>query len=922
MITLCSQPPIQPTLQYKKCMVSANPIRATPEACLGDLSESFGTAQCTLAEWIVASDWTKLALDFDKAKAGGDPTSYTAQEREDATKQVLEALDKVLRALKQVATPEWEPQVEWLERSGRSVHKDNVDKISIHVHVTNAFLPWGDIAALLKLADHQGVFDRSIYSNGRCMVMPGACKGTVKGVHDGRILRVCKPGDNTDLTPSPAADHPAYLAACVLQFCQHPPSSAQFFRVAAGVDGRLSPVRRAPHSPALPAHHAIAGQAALPRAQPAQQDGAQGLLDIPDEEEDFVTGLERHLNERVGPGHKAHKKTANAQGATRGYYFKNDRERTCVHGQSHASNHCIVYAGSHGELWYLCLAQECKELGTQRIDSAPQRADAQPDITQLVDATSTETHHDMARLLHHMYGNLYRSVAIKGKVVVYHFHRHRWEEDTRWMSLGRKMSSEVVELVERRARALREENNDSERAGDRGIARDSNSSDSDTCDSDTSQGECSDRPTLWKRREPPGGTVSPALALAARLDKVVLKLKNHQFKTAVQHEMAELCQVPYRDFYERLDAAPNLLGFANGVYDLDAGEFRAGRPEDHLTFSTGYDYASSPDYEIQGRIMAFLGSIMPSEEMVQFLLGLLAYSLHGAKDRQDLNLAFLCGAGGNGKGALKSLVNGALSTSSLGYCYEPDPALICTKKTNASSANPELARARGKRILFCSEPESDQKLQTSLLKRFTGGDKLQARELYSDNVEFYPQFTLMVLMNLLPSLSDVDGGIARRMNVVEFPFKFVESPTPDSAVEKMIDKNLDRLFKADVAYHQQFMALLLQVHRDTVGSGKGISRPRLVVRDTDQYLEDNNCVKAFLGECLDVTQNEADIITASNMYDLFKASQHFNGKDKNWLKQQLRKNGLESREKTTRGPHHKAMVYFGVRDATPMVHML
>ena len=198
---------------------------------------------------------------------------------------------------------------------------------------------------------------------------------------------------------------------------------------------------------------------------------------------------------------------------------------------------------------------------------------------------------------------------MKGKVVVYHFRQHRWEEDTRWVSLGRKMSSEVVELVQGRARALR----DSDRPRARGIARDSDSGEGDSDrdsdrDKDSSEGECSDRPTLCKRREPPGGTVSPARALAARLDKVVLKLKNHQFKTAVQHEMAELCQVPYRDFYERLDAAPNLLGFANGVYDLDAGEFRAGRPEDHLTFSTGYDYASSPDYEIQGRIMAFLGT--------------------------------------------------------------------------------------------------------------------------------------------------------------------------------------------------------------------------------------------------------------------------------------------------------------------------
>ncbi len=45
-----------------------------------------------------------------------------------------------------------------------------------------------------------------------------------------------------------------------------------------------------------------------------------------------------------------------------------------------------------------------------------------------------------------------------------------------------------------------------------------------------------------------------------------------------------------KQFLESIDANPYLIGFDNGVYDLQADEFRDGRSEDFITFSTGYDY--------------------------------------------------------------------------------------------------------------------------------------------------------------------------------------------------------------------------------------------------------------------------------------------------------------------------------------------
>ena len=45
-----------------------------------------------------------------------------------------------------------------------------------------------------------------------------------------------------------------------------------------------------------------------------------------------------------------------------------------------------------------------------------------------------------------------------------------------------------------------------------------------------------------------------------------------------------------RDFTKKLDSNTNLIGFENGIYNLEKFEFRDGKQEDCVTLSVGYDY--------------------------------------------------------------------------------------------------------------------------------------------------------------------------------------------------------------------------------------------------------------------------------------------------------------------------------------------
>ncbi len=66
------------------------------------------------------------------------------------------------------------------------------------------------------------------------------------------------------------------------------------------------------------------------------------------------------------------------------------------------------------------------------------------------------------------------------------------------------------------------------------------------------------------------------LGQAKKLTELALELKRTNFKDNIMKECSELFYV--EDFESKLDANCGLIGFENGVYDLDGKEFRAGRP--------------------------------------------------------------------------------------------------------------------------------------------------------------------------------------------------------------------------------------------------------------------------------------------------------------------------------------------------------
>jgi P4 family phage/plasmid primase-like protien len=180
------------------------------------------------------------------------------------------------------------------------------------------------------------------------------------------------------------------------------------------------------------------------------------------------------------------------------------------------------------------------------------------------------------------------------------------------------------------------------------------------------------------------------------------------------------------------------------------------------------------------------------------------------------------------------------------YCCKFPVTLLTMKRAISNAPTPEIARSKGRRFAVLQEPSEDEKMNVGLMKELTGGDKIMARQLHKEPIEFKPQFKMVLTCNHLPNVPSDDGGTWRRIRVVEFTSKFCENPNPDNSVEFMIDKDLTKKFDD---WKEHFMALLLQYYAKY--TNEGLQEPDEVMRCTRDYQRSNDIMMDFMEQELE-----------------------------------------------------------------------
>ena len=355
-----------------------------------------------------------------------------------------------------------------------------------------------------------------------------------------------------------------------------------------------------------------------------------------------------------------------------------------------------------------------------------------------------------------------------------------------------------------------------------------------------------------------------------RLLKISFKLCDSAFKDSLMKEMREFFY--NENFLNKLDDNPNLIGFNNGVYCLKENLFRSAYPEDYISYSVGYDYIHDVNIDLRNIVIKYFEKLHPDENQRKYVLLMLAKQLYGDSGNElfHIHAGYNCSAS-NGK-TIHFLI---LELCFCDYVLKiPVEIFVVKQRSEAGRPKPEMSLWRAKRILYCTEPNHDDKLNSGILKELTGGEIISYRMLYSNDIhKFKPMYKIAIMCNDPPLVEGGDEGIKRRIRKIDYISKFVDAELVDETnfcYQK--DSNFISQFKDNDALKMEFARYILE-HYD---HNYRYEMPEIIKKSSTMYLEENNNVFNFVKEF--ITSDKDGYFSLKDAKEKFKNSQHFNGK--------------------------------------------
>jgi len=339
---------------------------------------------------------------------------------------------------------------------------------------------------------------------------------------------------------------------------------------------------------------------------------------------------------------------------------------------------------------------------------------------------------------------------------------------------------------------------------------------------------------------------------------IASKLSNNDFVKKVMEE----CTYIFRDtlFLEKLDRNPYLIGFKNGVYDLENSIFRDGVPNDYISKSTNINYIpiDKTDQQTKKEITRFLKEILPNQAVRDYMILVMASSLDYVNREEKFYITI--GAGRNGKSLLMHLHQESLGD----YTCALPVSLITQKRTESGKATPELVKMDLKRFCLIKEPDtSNISLNVGIIKELTGNDLVSCRNLHENDNEFRVSSKLLLMTNYLPDVYSDDAAIWDRIRVIEFPIHFCEASEIKNPNDKLIDKNLKNKLKY---WKETYVSLLIEFYKKYAANG--INEPEEVMQATKLYRERNNILLEFVSDKLEEGTTRSKI-TVSQLYLMY-----------------------------------------------------
>lgn len=307
-----------------------------------------------------------------------------------------------------------------------------------------------------------------------------------------------------------------------------------------------------------------------------------------------------------------------------------------------------------------------------------------------------------------------------------------------------------------------------------------------------------------------------------------IKRRDSKYITAALKEAHPMVEIDQR----QLDADEFLLNTPSATYDLRIGLPSAHEhtPADFITKQTTVDPSDDGMDIWQDALETFFCG---DNELIDYVQEIAGLSAIGKVCVEGLIIAY--GEGRNGKSTFWNTLSRVLGTYSGNM--SADTLTVGCKR----NVKPELAEAKGKRIIIAAELEEGMRLNTSNVKQLCSTDEIYAEKKYKDPFSFVPSHTLVLYTNHLPKVGAIDAGTWRRLIVIPFNAKIEDSSD--------IKNYADYLFnKAGGAILKWIMTGATRV----IEKDYHIVKPAVVDAAIQKYKDNNDWLSQFLDECCEV----------------------------------------------------------------------
>ena len=181
-------------------------------------------------------------------------------------------------------------------------------------------------------------------------------------------------------------------------------------------------------------------------------------------------------------------------------------------------------------------------------------------------------------------------------------------------------------------------------------------------------------------------------------------------------------------------------------------------------------------------------------------------------------------------------------------------SLITKSRASSNSATPEMERTKGLRLVVMQEPEANESINIGLMKELTGNDKIIARGLFKEPIEFIPQFKLLLMCNDLPNIPTNDDGTWRRLEVVDFISRFVGEEDYHKLDDSKHVYKRDKMLRQKLpAWKLIFFGILLEEWMKY--DKEGITIPPQVNSKTKSYRNENDIVGQWIDQGCEIVGN-------------------------------------------------------------------